>query len=142
MGGDGMKGSSESGYPAAGAGAVSSLQAAVEGYLSALSERELEKCLGFFADDATIEFQSGVFTGPQAIEEWHRERFAAEFQILDVERVTVDGNTVVVEAAITSSRLRAWKIGKLSGKATISFENGRIKEAKLAPRMYNPFEAW
>jgi len=40
----------------------------------------------------------------------------AEFQILDVERVTVDGNTVVVEAAITSSRLRSWKIGKLSGR--------------------------
>jgi uncharacterized protein (TIGR02246 family) len=118
------------------------LQALVEDYLGALSAHQLEKCVGFFAEDATIEFQSGVFKGPQAIAEWHRDRFAAGFQIVDVERVTVDGNTVVVEAAIASVRLRSWKINSLSGKATVKVENGRIVEARLAPKIYNPFEGW
>jgi len=117
-------------------------QVLVEEYLAALSGRQLEKCMGLFADDATIEFQSGVFKGPKALEEWHRDRFAAEFEVLEVERVTVEGNTVVVEASIASARLRTWKINKLRGEATLSIENGRIKTARLAPKLYNPFEDW
>jgi uncharacterized protein (TIGR02246 family) len=118
------------------------LQALVEEYLTALREQQLDKCLSLFAEDATIEFQAGVFKGPAAIEEWHRDRFAAGFEIVDVERMTVDGDTVTVEAAIASARLRAWKINRLSGRATIGFEKGRIKEARLTPKLYNPFEGW
>jgi ketosteroid isomerase-like protein len=118
------------------------LRALVEDYLAALGGHQLEKCLSYFADDATIEFQSGVFKGPEAIAEWHRDRFAAGFQIVDIEGVTVEGSTVIVEASIASGRLRTWKINKLSGRATVRVENGQIKEARLAPKMYNPFEGW
>jgi uncharacterized protein (TIGR02246 family) len=137
-----MTQSAETRNPDASAGGPGGLQALVEEYLTSLREQQLEKCLSLFADDATIEFQAGVFKGPKAIEEWHRDRFAAGFQILDVERMTVDGNTVTIEAAIASARLKAWKINRLSGQATIAFENGRIKEARLTPKLYNPFEGW
>ena len=137
-----MTQSAEASNPDASLGEPQALQTLVEEYLTALREQQLEKCLSMFTDDATIEFQSGVFKGPQAIEEWHRDRFAAGFQILAVERMTVEGNSVTIEAAIASARLRSWKINKLSGQATLSIENGRIKEARLAPKMYNPFKGW
>lgn len=117
-------------------------RAAVEGYLQALSQRNLEGCLSYFAEDATIYFQAGVFSGRKAIEDWHRDRFAVSFQVLDVSDMKIDGDTVVVDASITSDRVRAWKINKLAGKATLRFEQDRIKEARLAPRTYNPFEGW
>ena len=126
----------------AGTSEASARQALVEDYLAAVSAHQLETCLSFFAEDATIEFQGGVFKGPAAIEEWHRDRFAAGFQILKVERVTVEGDTVLVEASIASARLRVWKVAQLSGKATVRVENGRIVEARLAPKIYNPFEGW
>ena len=89
-----------------------------------------------------FEFQSGIFKGREAIAEWHRDRFAAGFQVVDLERVTATGETVVVEAAIASARLRAWKISKLGGKATLVFDAGLIKEVRMTPRIYNPFEGW
>jgi hypothetical protein len=61
---------------------------------------------------------------------------------LDLDRVTAAGNTVEIEAGIASARLRAWRISKLSGKATVVFEGERIKEVRMAPRLYNPFEGW
>ena len=137
-----MSTSAESHDPAVDASSPAALQALVEEYLRALSTRQLEKCLSLFRDDAIIEFQAGVFKGPKAIEEWHRDRFAAEFEVLEVERVTVEGNTVTVEAAIASARLRTWRINRLRGEATITVENGRIKTAKLAPKLYNPLENW
>ena len=137
-----MTGPAQPGNGGVGVGEPAALQTAVEGYLAALSAHQLEKCVSFYADDATINFQSGIFQGREAITEWHKERFAASFEVLDVDRLTVTGDTVVVEAAITSARLRAWKVKRLSGKATLVFEHGRIKEARLAPRTYNPFEGW
>ena len=114
----------------------------VEGYLQALGQRDVERCLSYFAEDATIYFQSGVFNGRKAIEDWHRDRFAVNFQVTDVSEMKVDGDTVVVEASIASDRLRAWKINKLAGKATLRLQQDRITEARLAPRTYNPFEGW
>jgi len=137
-----MTGPSESSNPAAASGEGATREAIVQDYLTALNEHQLEKCLAFYAEDGTIEFQSGIFKGPDAIAEWHRERFAAGFQVLDVDRMTVNDDTVVVEAAIASARLRSWKINRLSGKATVVFDGDRIKEVRMAPKMYNPFEGW
>jgi uncharacterized protein (TIGR02246 family) len=133
---------SESPNPTTAPDEAATREAIVQDYLAALNEHQLEKCLAFYADDGTIEFQSGIFKGPAAIADWHRERFAAGFQVLDVDRVTVTDDTVVVEAAIASARLRSWKINRLSGKATVVFDGHRIKEVRLAPKMYNPFEGW
>jgi ketosteroid isomerase-like protein len=32
-----------------------------------------------------------------------------------------------------------WRVKALSGRVTIRFENGKIKNGKLSPRMTNPF---
>ena len=57
------------------------LRALVEDYLAALSGHQLEKCLSYFADDAMIEFQSGVFKGPEAIAEWRAMPAAVELAL-------------------------------------------------------------
>ena len=137
-----MTQSVESRSSGAGQDQRATIEALVQDYLTALRERQVEKCVELFADDGTIEFQGGVFKGRQAREEWHRDRFAASFEILEVERVGVDADTATVEAVITSARLRSWKINKLSGKAKLTIEDGRIRCASLAPKMYNPFEGW
>ena len=118
------------------------LQAAAEAYLQAFGERDLEKCMGFYSDDATIHFHVGVFQGREAIEEWHRERFDADLRLLSLEKITVEEGAVNIDAVATSTRLRAWKINRLAGKVGLVFEEGKIKEARLSARVYNPFERW
>jgi len=119
-----------------------SLEALVKDYLRALEERNLSRCLDFYADDATIKFQTGVFHGKQAIEEWHKDRFNAELTVVKIEKVDVQGDRVVVDGTVTSNRLKAWKINRLSGRVTFLFENGNIKKTEFGVRIYNPLEGW
>jgi len=53
--------------------------------------------------------------------------------------MTVDGDTVTVDGAVASKRLAAWRLKALSGRVTMRFEDGKIKQGKLSPRMTNPF---
>ena len=117
-------------------------QALIESYLEAIKTKDAALCTQFFADDASIHFLTGVFKGKQAIEGWHKDRFAAEAEVLRISKIAADGNKVTVEAMVTSKKLRAWKIKKLAGKASVKVQDGKIKEAKLSPRLYNPFEGW
>ena len=122
---------------------MTDLKASVVAYLKAFEDRDLPKCMDAYAEDATIHFHVGVFQGRQAIEEWHKERFAADMRILEVSQTTVQDDTVIVDATVTSDRLRVWKISKLSGKATFLFDDqGDIQEVRLKARVYNPFEGW
>ncbi len=114
----------------------------VEAYLDAVKERDLDRCLDFFADDASLSFMTGVFRGKQAIGEWHRERFDAGVELLRINKIAVDGDKVTVEGVVTSRRLRAWKIGKLAGKAVIRLKDGKMQETKFSPKISNPFEGW
>ena len=116
------------------------LEAVVQGYLQAFEERDLSTCVGFFADDAMIDFQIAVFRGRQEIEEWHKARFAAGASVVDVDRVTVQGNKAIIEGAMTSHRLKALRLDRLSGKATLLFEQGQITEARLSAGRYDPIE--
>jgi hypothetical protein len=77
--------------------------------------------------------------GRQGITDWHKDRFAAELKMIKMNSMTVDGDTVVVDGAVSSKRLAAWRLKALSGRVTMKFENGKIKFGKLAPRMTNPF---
>jgi hypothetical protein len=83
-----------------------------------------------------------VFKGRQALEEWHQERFDAEFEFVSVNKITADGDKVTLDAVITSKKLRVWRIRKLAGKAVFRLHEGKIREVKFSPRMYNPFEGW
>lgn len=118
------------------------LQATVHAYLRAFDQRDLPQCMDFFAEDATIDFASGIYQGKQAIEKWHKERFAADLRVVRVDGIRVQGDTVIVEAVATSNRLKAWRIGRLTGTATFVFQQSRIKKAKFGLRTNIPIERW
>jgi hypothetical protein len=116
------------------------LEALAREYLDALRERDVERCLSFFADDATIRMPGKTYTGREALEKWHRNRFAVNLRVDRVDGVTVDGDRVTVDASISSDRLRAWDIRTVGGRGTIGFEDGKIKNVKLGLRLGNPFK--
>lgn len=115
------------------------LKGLAEAYLEAFHARDLDRCMEFFTDDSNIDFNMTMYTGRQAITDWHKDRFAADLKMIKKNSVSVDGDTVTIEGAISSKRLSAWRVKALSGKVIIRFENGKIKNAKLSPRMTNPF---
>ncbi len=117
-------------------------RALIEEYLQAMKDRDLDRCVGMFADDATITFMNSQFKGRAAIETWHRDRFAAEGEIVKVDAIRVKGDTITLDALATSKKLRQWKIPKVGGRATFRLEDGKIKEFKMTPRLYNPLEGW
>jgi ketosteroid isomerase-like protein len=116
------------------------LEAATRAYLDAFAARDLERCLGFYAEDASIDFQLGSFQGRKGIEQWHRDRFAANLRLLELESITVRDDTVVVDAIAASDRLAAWKIKRLSGRVTLRFEDLRIVEARFAATRMSPVD--
>ena len=117
-------------------------QALIESYLDAVREKDISRCLDFYHDDARLHFMMGVFKGKKAIADWHKERFDAEMEIVRVGKITTKGDTVSVDASVTSKKIRAFKIARLAGKASFRLDDGKIKEVKLSPRIYNPFEGW
>jgi ketosteroid isomerase-like protein len=114
----------------------------VEGYLQAMHDRDVERCLEFFADDATLVFMDNHYQGRAAIEGWHRDRIAAEAEIVKVDAIRVKGDAATVDVQATSKKLRQWKIPKVGGRATFKIANGKIQDFKMAARVYNPFEGW
>jgi ketosteroid isomerase-like protein len=116
------------------------LEALTRAYLDAFEARDLERCLAFYTDEARIDFQMGVFQGRNGIEDWHRDRFAANLRLVRIESISVKGDTVIVEAIAASDRLTAWKIKSLSGRMTLRFGGGRIVEARFAPRVLSPVD--
>lgn len=118
------------------------LEALIYQYMEAFEEQNLDRCLDFFADDAVLDFQGGVYRGQLAIKDWHKDRFAARLQIVRVDGIAVNGDTVTVDLVVTSDRLKAWRITRLPGTATYVFEQGRIKDARFGLRATNPLERW
>jgi hypothetical protein len=114
------------------------LKALAQAYLDAFDAQDLERCLGFFNDNATIDFNMTNYSGRQAITDWHKDRFAANLKLVRLNKITVNGDTVVVDAVATSKRLAAWKVKAISGRVTIRFADGKIISGKLAARMTNP----
>lgn len=115
------------------------LKALTQAYLDAFHARDLERCVEFFADEATIDFNRTMYTGRKPITEWHQDRFAVDFKIIKVDSMTADGDTVTVEGAVTSKKLASWRVKALNGKVAITFAGGKITNGKLSPRMTNPF---
>jgi len=114
------------------------LKAVTQAYLEAFDARDLERCLGFFSDDATIDFNKTVYNGLEAVTDWHKDRFAADLRLVRLNNISVNGDTVVVDAVAASKRLAAWKVKSISGRITMRFVDGKIKSGKLAARMSNP----
>lgn len=118
------------------------LQGVVQAYLQAFAQRDLSRCLDFFAEDATLDFASGVYQGKQAIEGWHKDRFAADVRVLRIDDIRTQGDTVVVDAIATSKRVRVWFVESVAGRVTLVFRQGKITDAKFGLRMTIPLEGW
>jgi hypothetical protein len=117
-------------------------EAIVKHYLEAFDNRDLSKCLEFFAEDARIDFAMGVYKGSKAIEEWHSKRFEADLRVLRVERIQTKGDAVTVDAIVTSKVAKAWKFPSVAGAVTFVFDQGKIKEGKFQLRTPIPIEGW
>lgn len=118
------------------------LQATIQAYLRAFDQRDLSRCMNFFVENATIDFASGIYRGTQAIEGWHKDRFAADLRVLRVDAIRAQGNTVTVDVVATSNVARAWRVNSVAGRATVVFQDGKIKEARFGLRMALPIEGW
>jgi ketosteroid isomerase-like protein len=114
------------------------LKALAEAYLDAFHKRDLDRCVDFFTDDATIDFNMTAYKGRQAIVDWHKDRFEADLKMLRLNNISVKGDTVTVDGVATSKRLVAWKAKSIAGRVTMRFVDGKIKSGKLSARMTNP----
>lgn len=111
------------------------LVAITKDYLAAFEERDVQKCLSFFGDDAVVDFQNVEYQGYDALKEWHEERFAANLRMKKIDNVKVKGTTVIVDLVASSDRLAAWKIHALKSKIEAKFEGEKIQEVKLTAKM-------
>lgn len=118
---------------------MADLEAVTRDYLAAFEARDLDKCLGFFAEDANIDFQNTEYEGTESIKEWHEERFAANLRLTKINNVRVKDDTVIVDAVAASDRLAAWKIKSLKCKIEAKFEDEKIQEAKLTASITSIF---
>ena len=84
------------------------LEATANAYLEAYDQRDLPKCMSFFAENATIHFGLGVYRGKQAIEEWHTQRFAADLRVTQVEGIRIQGDKAIIDGVATSKTARSW----------------------------------
>lgn len=107
-----------------------------EAYMQAFEARDLGRCVDFYDPGATLFFgPGGVFRGIQSIEQWHKDRFAADFRLLGVGEIEVDGDTVTIQGIATSRKLRAFKINSLGGKGTFTIQAGKITKAHFEGRL-------
>lgn len=118
------------------------LETVVTDYLDAFDARDLERCLTFYADAATIDFANGVYRGKQAIEEWHQDRFKADLRVLEVDSIRAEGTTVVIDVVGTSQLARAWRFNTIPGRVKLTFEEAKIKDAKFSLRPGFSFDKW
>lgn len=117
-------------------------KATVEAYLQVYDRRDMTGCLDFFTEDAVVNFANGIYRGRRDLEGWHNERFKADLRMIRIDRITVNGDTVVVDALATSKVARAWKLPKVAGRATFICHQGKIQEITFGLRSVLPLEAW
>jgi hypothetical protein len=117
-------------------------QQLMEQYLEAFKARNLEQCMDYFSADSTLEWMMGEYTGKDAIEEWHRDRFAADLKILRVEGFEVNGSSVALDVVVQSKRLAAWRIPTIGGHVTAELQDGKIQHTKFSVKSINPQQNW
>jgi ketosteroid isomerase-like protein len=111
------------------------LETRARAYLEAFEARDIDQCMTFYGDDASLSFVQSDYKGKEQIAEWHKARFAADLRIVSLEKLTVEGNTVVLVAVVTSKRLKAWKLNTIPATVTTRFEGSKIKDLKFGMRM-------
>jgi ketosteroid isomerase-like protein len=115
------------------------LQTLVGAYLKAFDERDLPRCMEFYDEDGLLVFGPkvfglGQFRGKEAIEQWHKDRFAGGMKVVKVDEITTDGDTVTVKAVATSPVLKSIHLDDFRGEATFVIQQGKFKEVRLGLR--------
>lgn len=111
------------------------LQVRAMDYLHAFEARDLDRCLTFYDDAATLIFHTGRYCGRQEITAWHQDRFNADLRLLQIEDVATEAETVIIDATATSKRLKAWRIPSLAAKVEFVYQNDLIVLAKFGLRI-------
>src|ERR1035438_2692909 len=93
------------------------LKALAEAYLDAFHKRDLDRCVDFFSDDASIDFNMTAYKGRQNIVEWHKDRFEADLKMLRL------NNTSGPVGHITGFRLPVRR-SRAGGNCARGSENG------------------
>lgn len=106
----------------------------IEDYLKSFEARDLKACVDICAEDCKIHFAWRTFRGLPAVEQWHKDRFAADLRVVSVEGIAVDGDTAVADVVITSNRLKGFKVPRLPARVTMHFHDGKVREARFAVR--------
>lgn len=114
-------------------------QTAVKAYLQVFDERDLPRCMEFYDEEGLLifgpaAFGLGRFRGKEAIEQWHKDRFAGGMKVVEVEEIEVNGDTVTVKAVATSPVLKAIQLDDFRGTATFIVQQGRFKEVRFGLR--------
>lgn len=111
----------------------------IQSYLDAFAARDLARCVEFYSDDAKIYFPPATYQGRQSLESWHQGRFDANAQLIRLDGIAVNGDVVTVQGAISSKRLKAWRLGSLSGRAAFKLHDGKIVELRFEMPSWNSF---
>lgn len=100
-------------------------------YIDAFNAQDLQRCVDLYDEQASLEFGPATYQGRKNLESWHRTRFGANLRLVRVDDISDDGDTIVIDAVITSSRLKALRIGTLAGRATFQVRDGKIVDARF-----------
>jgi len=106
----------------------------LEEYLEAFLARELMRCVDLYAEGAVLEFATTQCRNRPELEKWHRERFSANLELVQIEQARVEGAEVILEGVVTSDRLKAWRIGTLPVRAKFAFRGDKIASARFGLR--------
>ena len=106
-------------------------------FVEAFNAGDLARCVEFYADDASLQFMAKTYRGKPAIEQWLQQRFAAGAQILEIRETILDGESLRLEAIVTSRKLQAWRLPRMKGRAQVKLDAaGRIVECKLGAGVF------
>jgi hypothetical protein len=117
-------------------------QHVMEQYLTAFKARNLEGCMSYFSPDATLEWMMGEYTGCESIEEWHRDRFSAELNVVRVDSFSATGSSITLDVVVQSKRLASWRIPNVLGRVTAQLSGGKIQHVNFAVKSINPQQNW
>lgn len=115
-------------------------QDVVQSYIDAFAARDLLRCVDLYDEQATLTAGPARHQGKKELEEWHQARFDADLHVVRIDDIFSDGDSVTVEGVVTSNRLKAWRVGTLSGRAKFQIREGKIASLELGMRAYNPLE--
>lgn len=106
----------------------------LDAYLAAFESRALPACLACFADSSLIEFGPSQYASLDAIERWHRERWSANMKLLRIDGLSERDGLITIEGAVTSDRLKTWRLTALPVRAKFRIRDGKIAEARFGLR--------